>query len=132
VRPRSLYDAPGAPAAPAAPSAAEPARHLSRAEAEALAKRVLGFATAGETRVTVQSGARQGTRFAVNQITTAGDRYDVTVTVRSAVGQARRDRGDQRARRRVAEARGGPARRAAGGGFAPRTRRALPELGSQQ
>jgi predicted Zn-dependent protease len=130
VRPRSLYDAPDAPAPSAAPSAAEPARHLSRAEAEALAKRVLGFATAGETRVTVQSGARQGTRFAVNQITTAGDRYDVTVSVRSAVGKraatAATNALDDASLKRVVESAERLAR------LSPEDPEAMPELGPQQ
>jgi len=65
----------------------EAPRYLSRADAESLAKKVLGFAAADETRVVIQSGARMGTRFAVNQITTSGDRFDVTVQVRSAFGK---------------------------------------------
>ena len=62
------------------------ARYLSREESEALARRVLGFATADDTRVTINSGSRGNTRFAVNQISTAGDNYDATVSVRSVVG----------------------------------------------
>jgi predicted Zn-dependent protease len=63
------------------------ARFLTRDEAESLAKRVLGFATAEETRVTIQSGSQGNTRFAVNQISTAGDNFDTNVTVRSAFGK---------------------------------------------
>jgi predicted Zn-dependent protease len=70
--PRSLYDV---------------APVLSRAEAEALAKRVLGFAKADDTRVTIRSGARANTRFAVNQISTAGDNLDTVVTVLSSFGK---------------------------------------------
>jgi predicted Zn-dependent protease len=65
----------------------EPARYLSRAEAEALAKRVLALATADATRVTLQSGSRGNTRFALNQISTAGDDFNTTVTVRSLYGK---------------------------------------------
>ncbi len=65
----------------------EPARYLSRAEAEALAKRALALATADATRVTLQSGSRGNTRFAVNQISTGGDDFNTTVTVRSLFGK---------------------------------------------
>jgi len=65
----------------------EPARYLSRAEAEALAKRVLALATADATRVTLQGGSRGNTRFALNQISTAGDDFNTTVTVRSLYGK---------------------------------------------
>ena len=64
-----------------------PARYLSRAEAEALAKRVLSFATADETRVTIASGSRGNTRFAENQVSTAGDNFNTTVVVRSVFGR---------------------------------------------
>ena len=63
------------------------APHLSRAECEAITKRVLGFSTAAECRVSVNSGMRQNTRFAVNQISTAGDDYNATVTIRSVIGK---------------------------------------------
>lgn len=63
------------------------ARHLSRDEAKAIAERVLGFATADETRVSIRSGARGNTRFAVNQVSTAGDNYSVDVTIRSVFGK---------------------------------------------
>jgi predicted Zn-dependent protease len=65
----------------------EPARYLSRSEAEVLAKRALALATADATRVTLQSGTRGNTRFAVNQISTAGDDFNTTVTVRSLFGR---------------------------------------------
>ena len=64
-----------------------PARVLGRSECEALAKRVLSFATADETRVTINSGSRGNTRFAVNQISTAGDNYNATVSIRSSFGK---------------------------------------------
>ncbi|HUF26573.1 MAG TPA: TldD/PmbA family protein [Gemmatimonadaceae bacterium] len=63
------------------------ARYLSRDEAEALARRVLSFVTAEEARVTINSGSRGNTRFAVNQISTAGDNFNTTVTVRARVGR---------------------------------------------
>jgi predicted Zn-dependent protease len=63
------------------------ARHLSRAECEAIAKRVLSFSTADECRVSVNSGMRQNSRFAVNQISTAGDNYNVSVNIRSVFGK---------------------------------------------
>lgn len=63
------------------------ARHLSRAEAEAICKRVLAFSTADECRVTINSGVRANTRFAVNQISTAGDNYNVSVNIRAVFGK---------------------------------------------
>jgi predicted Zn-dependent protease len=63
------------------------ARHLSRAEAEALAKRVLSFSRAEECRVSINSGTRGNTRFAVSQISTAGDDYNTTVSIRSTFGK---------------------------------------------
>jgi predicted Zn-dependent protease len=60
---------------------------ISRDDAEALAKRILYFATADSTRVTIRSGARANSRFAVNQISTAGDNTDTVVTVLSSFGK---------------------------------------------
>ena len=71
TRPRSLFDDP---------------RGLTREQAGALAKRVLSLSKASECRVTIGSGARGNTRFAVNQISTAGDNTDTTVNVRSVFG----------------------------------------------
>ena len=59
---------------------------LDRAACEALARQVLGYATADETRVSIGSAARGNTRFAVNQISTAGDNQDTVVVVRSTFG----------------------------------------------
>jgi predicted Zn-dependent protease len=73
-RPKSLF--------PAAPTSL-----LSRDQAEALSKRVLGFAKADETEVSISSDARSNTRFAVNQVSTAGDDVDTTITVRSTFGK---------------------------------------------
>ena len=57
---------------------------LTRDEARALAERVLAFSTADEARVNISSGQEGNTRFAVNQISTAGDVSNATVTVTSA------------------------------------------------
>ena len=63
------------------------ARHLSREECQAITRKVLSFSTADECRVSVNSGMRQNTRFAVNQVSTAGDNYNVSVTIRSVFGK---------------------------------------------
>ena len=47
----------------------------------------MSFAAVGETRVTISSGQQGNTRFAVNQISTAGDRYDASVSVQSSIGK---------------------------------------------
>jgi predicted Zn-dependent protease len=60
---------------------------LSRAECEALARRVLGLATADETKVEIQSIAHGNTRFARNRISTTGEATDTTLSVRSAFGK---------------------------------------------
>ena len=62
-------------------------RAMSRADAEALAKRVLALSQATEVRVSITSGARGNTRFAENQISTAGDNSNTAVVVRSVVGK---------------------------------------------
>ena len=107
-----------------------PVRYLSREESEALAKRVLGFATADETRVTITSGGRGNTRFAVNQISTAGDNYNATVTVRSTFGKrsgaVSTNRLDDASLRRVVQTAEQLAR------LAPEDPEAMPELGAQQ
>ena len=71
--PRSLY--------------VEGAPILSREEAKAICQRTLGFATADATRVSIRSGARANSRFAVNQMSTAGDNTDTVVTVQSSFGK---------------------------------------------
>ena len=63
------------------------ARTMGREECEALAKRALSFATADETRIVINSGGRGNTRFAVNQVSTGGDNYDATISVRSTFGK---------------------------------------------
>ena len=62
-------------------------RYLSRADAEALAQKVLSFSTADEARVNLNSGSQGNTRFAVNQVSTSGDTFDANVTVTSAFGR---------------------------------------------
>ena len=113
-----------------APRSLYAARYLSRAEAESIAKRALGFAAADETRVTIASGVRGNTRFAVNQVSTAGDNYDVTVTVRSAFGSraatSTTNRYDDAALRNVVQTAERLAR------LAPEDPEAVPELGPQQ
>ncbi|AHG88905.1 peptidase U62 modulator of DNA gyrase [Gemmatirosa kalamazoonensis] len=68
-------------------TAAAAPRVLSRDECEAIAKKLLSFATADETSVSVGSGTRGNTRFAVNQISTSGDAFDANVSVRSSFGR---------------------------------------------
>ncbi len=60
---------------------------LTRDQAEALTKRVLSFAKADSTRVTIRSATRANSRFAVNQMSTAGDNTDTVVTVMSTFGK---------------------------------------------
>ena len=60
---------------------------LTRDECEAIARKVLSFATADETRVSINSGLTGNMRFAVNQASTSGDSFDTTVTVRSTFGK---------------------------------------------
>jgi predicted Zn-dependent protease len=62
-------------------------RYLSRSDAEALAQKVLSFSTADEARVNINSGTEGNTRFAVNQVSTAGDAYDANISVTSAFGK---------------------------------------------
>ncbi|MCU0647046.1 MAG: TldD/PmbA family protein [Gemmatimonadaceae bacterium] len=64
----------------------EPVTVLTRDECQTIAKRVLGFSTAQEARVVITASARGNSRFAVNQISTAGDNQDVSVVVRSVFG----------------------------------------------
>ena len=114
--PRSLY--------------VEGAPILSRDEAQALAKRVLYFATADSTRVTIRSGARANSRFAVNQISTAGDNVDTVVTVLSTSGKrsatATTNKLDDAALQQVVANSENLAR------LSPEDPEAMPELGPQQ
>jgi len=47
----------------------------------------MSYATAEETRVSITSGQQGNTRFAVNQISTAGDSYNASVAVQSSYGK---------------------------------------------
>jgi len=87
--PTSLYAAPHAAAdvmPNVMPDAAPPVALLSRADAEALARRALRHSPADETRVSVTSAARADTRLALNQVTTSGENQDTTVTITATVG----------------------------------------------
>jgi hypothetical protein len=113
--PRSLFPAPIA--------------LLTRSECEAIAKKVLSFATADETRVTISSATDGNMRFAVNQASTSGDNYDNVITVRSAFGKrsassTTNSRDDDSLKAVVARAE-------ALAKLAPDDPEALPELGPQ-
>ena len=62
---------------------------LSPEQAKALTDRALSFATADETRLNLRAGWSGNTRFAGNEITTAGGTTDVALTVTSTVGRKR-------------------------------------------
>jgi predicted Zn-dependent protease len=62
-------------------------KFISREEAEAIARRTLAFTTADDARVGLQSATHGNTRFARNQVSTAGDAYDATLTVTTAFGK---------------------------------------------
>ena len=65
-------------------------RYLSRSDAEALAQKVLSFSTADEARVNINSGTEGNTRFAVNQVSTAGDAASLADALVRAIALARR------------------------------------------
>ena len=60
---------------------------LSRAQARELATRVLGFSKSEGCQVNLSSGANGNTRYARNDVTTAGDAQDVSVSVTSRFGK---------------------------------------------
>lgn len=60
---------------------------LSRDDMKAMTDRILGFASADQTRVSIRSGVSGFTRTAMNRITTAGTTNDVSVRITSAVGK---------------------------------------------
>lgn len=80
---------------------------LTRDEARALTQRVLAFSGADQARVNISSAQEGNTRFAVNQISTAGDVADLTITVTSAIGNrvasATTNRTDDESLQRVVE-----------------------------
>lgn len=77
MRPRSLFDA-----SPQPPL-------LLRADAKALADRILAMGRADETQVNIFSGWEGNTRFAGGNITTSGESLDTTVTITSTIGKRR-------------------------------------------
>jgi predicted Zn-dependent protease len=82
-------------------------KFLPRDEMRRLADRVLGFSRAEQARVAISSGVQGNTRFAVNQVSTAGDVVDAQLSVTSAFGRrtasASTNRFDDDALRRVVE-----------------------------
>lgn len=82
-------------------------RFLSREEAQRIAERVLSFSRADQARVNINSGTEGNTRFAVNQISTAGDVSNISIVVTSAFGNkvasATTNRTDDESLRRVVE-----------------------------
>ncbi|MGV3710606.1 MAG: TldD/PmbA family protein [Gemmatimonas sp.] len=76
MTPRSLYLSPF-----------EAPKYMSKDEAQALTKKVLSYVSVDAARVSVGSGNLSNSRFAVNQISTAGDSYTTSVTVRATVGK---------------------------------------------
>lgn len=60
---------------------------LSRAAARQLSERVLGLSTAGGCQVNINASANGNTRYARNEVTTAGDTDNATVTVTSRFGK---------------------------------------------
>lgn len=77
MRPRSLFE-----------SAVESGL-LTRDEARTLVDKVLAYAKADSTRVSISNTVSGNTRFAGGQITTSGASRDVTVTVISTIGKRR-------------------------------------------
>jgi predicted Zn-dependent protease len=62
-------------------------RYLSREEAERLARRVLSFSKAEQARVNLSSTQEGNTRFAANQVSTAGDAATLSIVITSAFGK---------------------------------------------
>jgi predicted Zn-dependent protease len=103
---------------------------LTREQAQALTTRILSFATADQTRVTVGSGWSGNTRFAASEITTAGGITDTDVTITSTIGRKRASAStnvlDDASMRRTVELSERLAR------LAPDDPEIMPELGAQQ
>ena len=68
-------------------STSETRHGLSQAEARELCERILSFASADHTRVTIDSGWRGFTRTATNRVTTAGASRDVRARIMSVFGK---------------------------------------------
>ncbi len=115
--PKSLY------------TAALTAKYLSRDECETLSQKVLGFSKADSAEITITSGTRGNTSFAVNQVSTSGDNYDHVVNVRSTFGKrsasATTNKLDDASLQAVVERAESLAR------LAPEDPEAMPELGPQ-
>ncbi len=62
---------------------------LTREEAKTLTDKILSYAKADSTRVSISNSVEGNTRFAGGQITTSGGSRDVTVTVISTIGKRR-------------------------------------------
>lgn len=105
-------------------------RFFTRAEAEAIAAKVLGFSRADEARVNLSSTVTGNTRFAQNQVSTSGDTRNGSVTVTSAWGKkvasATTNRFDDESLRQVVETSERLAR------LVPEDPEYLGELGPQQ
>lgn len=106
------------------------ARYLSRDEAQRLTARILAFSKAEQARVNISSSQEGNTRFAVNQVSTAGDTAELTIVVTSAFGKrvasATTNRTDDASLRRVVETSERLAR------LAPEDPEYLGELGPQE
>ncbi|MDQ3557397.1 MAG: TldD/PmbA family protein, partial [Gemmatimonadota bacterium] len=106
------------------------ATFFSRAEAQALAQRVLSYSTADEARVNITSGSEGNTRFAQNGVSTSGDVTNASVVVTSAFGKrvasATTNRFDDASLRQVVETSERLAR------LLPEDPEYLGELGAQQ
>jgi len=89
TRNANMNDSGAAPDAPRSLFAADGADFISREDAQKLADRVLAFAKADETRVSITSGWSGNTRFAGNEITTSGGTTDTNVTITSTIGKRR-------------------------------------------
>ncbi|MGH7671644.1 MAG: PmbA/TldA family metallopeptidase, partial [Gemmatimonadales bacterium] len=63
------------------------AEWLSRAEARRLAERVLALSKSDGCQVSLSSGANGNTRYARNEVTTAGDAVDAAATVTARFGK---------------------------------------------
>jgi predicted Zn-dependent protease len=103
---------------------------LTRDQAQALANRALGLATAEQTRITLSSSQSGNTRFAASEITTAGGVTDTTVTITSTIGRRRASAStnvlDDASLKRTVELSERLAR------LAPEDPELMPELGAQQ
>jgi predicted Zn-dependent protease len=106
------------------------AAYFTREQAQALAARILSYSSADQARVNISSGEDGNTRFAMNQISTAGDVTNATVTITSAFGRrlasATTNRFDDDSLRRVVQTSEQLAR------LVPEDPEYLGELGPQQ